>query len=1474
MRITRVTFCAALLLLSASRIWATVGPPVNARLTEQPAAAKSGSVLSRTIEIEVGADLVLTNLHLAGEGWSILESDAPQFVSLKKGDVLRVQFTAMPTDPNKPLGLSYDAAGQSMTTWFDFSQRAYERSLGPGSVRTFSDVPSAPAQLDAGETPGLPFESMPESQVHDKSAQPDESYESDSNKKAAYSIRVRGRFGYNRSDGPFIGADGVFVKIYDEDGAIDELLTTIVADQYGYFDTTFLWDPCPTFCDATPDIRVVFELNNAETTIKTTGGSLYSWQTGEWSDYVGTDLDIGTWGPGDAADDPAVHIFTNVIRTWRWLTNRGYDNPHLDCIWPNGAGGAWYSGAINVGVDRQWKEDTHAHEYGHHHVANFATPTAPSYCNGICDSPTKCGHCVWCQETATDAYAEGMPNWLADIVTRSFAGDYGLASQFTRSQENLQVCGATGLLDDPLLTEGFLGALLRDIEDSGQDNHAAFPGVTDALALSTYEILSVVDLDAPTTPMQFLNSFRARYPAYKEPLWETAANCGYQMDTANPLAVTGLTSTSHSTSGDSPDGTIDFVWTTAFDDASGIQGYGIAISLGSVVFPSAVQDIGDVTSYTTPQLSPGTYYFSIRALDRSGKWSSTYASSGPYTIRAAEPANLAFYPAGGWSDVVVPRGTTDASPSSVPTPTSLPGNANSTYLNMTGINNGESATTVGIETRLSVDGTWVYSLYWGTVGAGQWMVANNWGPLNVRGGRHTYEKELDSGEVISETNEMDNRWAKQWIWTPFGLSPNLPVSRSAPPDPIGGWESVSGTTWFNCDGLRTSPSGFWDAVTIRAENGAANYDARLHAASTGASDGFGGNVGWSARATGCLDALIMNRNWTNANYDVGVLNANGGGGNYVAAHRTSELMALETYHDESVGSGEMLLLREFWVEADHVGPLSVTVSIDPGDGPIHAAWLDASFVTGDLNDVSYITTTDETGKARLDFDVPAADYYCLVLYRDQKDGTHPMDVIYHVGTTPPDLTSHDPADWHSPLVPRPAFDGTAGSTPMPTSLPGNVASTYFNLGVQNASPSPATELPVHIMLDDVFIGWVAWGAFPANTSTTYNWNLAFTVRGGRHTLVQMLDPLDNQIEISELNNWWGEQWVWSPLDVPFDTPVTRPAPPGRTDGWDQITVPEPTWFNCDGLRTSGVVSSPNYWTGVAVMPNAGGDVNLRLHDVDTGTKNGFGLNYGLSGWGVDQSDFFIVNHNLVAATEYDVGVLEWNGPSGYTAEVVSAPYVDADPNTAYGPFTMGASEMLDLHEFWLEPGYYRLKLDLLNGSGDDFVDLGLSVYDATAPHLTKTNAKAMAYMAPENEDEWIHLEITQADYYCVAVWKVGSSDLPGTVQYALDFSNELTPVLDDEAPPTTVIGSVYPNPFNPRTTVSFALSKPGKVSLRVFDARGRAVATLVDRSLPAGRHEEVWDGRDDSGRTVSSGVYMAQLITDSGSSRRKMVMLK
>lgn len=83
-----------------------------------------------------------------------------------------------------------------------------------------------------------------------------------------------------------------------------------------------------------------------------------------------------------------------------------------------------------------------------------------------------------------------------------------------------------------------------------------------------------------------------------------------------------------------------------------------------------------------------------------------------------------------------------------------------------------------------------------------------------------------------------------------------------------------------------------------------------------------------------------------------------------------------------------------------------------------------------------------------------------------------------------------------------------------------------------------------------------------------------------------------------------------------------------------------------------------------------------------------------------------------------------------------------------------------------------------------------------------------------------------------------------------------------------------PNPFNPSTRIGFRLPTDGPVTLRVYDVRGALVRTLVDGPLAAGTHAVVWDGADDRGSPVSSGIYLYELQAGGQVARDKMTLTK
>lgn len=99
--------------------------------------------------------------------------------------------------------------------------------------------------------------------------------------------------------------------------------------------------------------------------------------------------------------------------------------------------------------------------------------------------------------------------------------------------------------------------------------------------------------------------------------------------------------------------------------------------------------------------------------------------------------------------------------------------------------------------------------------------------------------------------------------------------------------------------------------------------------------------------------------------------------------------------------------------------------------------------------------------------------------------------------------------------------------------------------------------------------------------------------------------------------------------------------------------------------------------------------------------------------------------------------------------------------------------------------------------------------------------------------------------------------------------------VDDSVIPTrTVFRKPFPNPFNPRVELSFALAKGGVVRVEVYDVRGRRVKTLQDQSLPVGEHRLIWDGDDDAGVAVASGVYFARFTSPDEVITHRMALIR
>ncbi len=113
-----------------------------------------------------------------------------------------------------------------------------------------------------------------------------------------------------------------------------------------------------------------------------------------------------------------------------------------------------------------------------------------------------------------------------------------------------------------------------------------------------------------------------------------------------------------------------------------------------------------------------------------------------------------------------------------------------------------------------------------------------------------------------------------------------------------------------------------------------------------------------------------------------------------------------------------------------------------------------------------------------------------------------------------------------------------------------------------------------------------------------------------------------------------------------------------------------------------------------------------------------------------------------------------------------------------------------------------------------------------------------------------------------------AADFVGSPSHVAEIENWMP------LPRTPSLDQNYPNPFNPSTAIEFSVPRTGAVTLRVYDVLGQQVATLVNDMLSAGYYRATWDGVNDSGSAVASGIYFYQLEADGSVLSKKMSLIK
>ena len=221
--------------------------------------------------------------------------------------------------------------------------------------------------------------------------------------------------------------------------------------------------------------------------------------------------------------------------------------------------------------------------------------------------------------------------------------------------------------------------------------------------------------------------------------------------------------------------------------------------------------------------------------------------------------------------------------------------------------------------------------------------------------------------------------------------------------------------------------------------------------------------------------------------------------------------------------------------------------------------------------------------------------------------------------------------------------------------------------------------------------------------------------------------------------------------------------------------------------------------------------------------------------------------------EIDVEFSYWTDPGSDIGQFVAQPY-DYPGNISRFDASFGVGELAS-HAFRWLPDRVEFR-SWRGGPGAEAPENMIHSWTYTGPHI------------PRPEQPRVHINL----------WQVNGP--PAVYQEVVIDEFTFIPegaTSDTQQPGSEMAGRLAvarPNPFNACATIEYTLEKGGVAEIAVYDVSGRHVRTLVNSYVPAGVHEVVWDGRNDSGGRVASGLYFYRLRTGDVSETRKMILLR
>jgi hypothetical protein len=460
-----------------------------------------------------------------------------------------------------------------------------------------------------------------------------------------------------------------------------------------------------------------------------------------------------------------------------------------------------------------------------------------------------------------------------------------------------------------------------------------------------------------------------------------------------------------------------------------------------------------------------------------------------------------------------------------------------------------------------------------------------------------------------------------------------------------------------------------------------------------------------------------------------------------------------------------------------------------------------------------------------------------------------------------------PSGWFGPAVPRNQTGATPGNVQPTPTLDGNDPTTYLNWATESAGPLnlPVWSSTVEVDGDPLADMWIGDNS-PMGTYTSVNIG-PYTVRGGRHAVSVAADRIEAVPESDESDNYWGAQWVWSPLEVLFETPVVRAVPP------DPGLWPEP---NADGMRFDR--DPLNAWVTSIAARNEGDDYDLWVYDDYTNSSVGFSNRIGLSGATSNGTDFVVGHWTGTPTTVYPAVMLWYPGGGGgdFAADQSDARARNGQMNLQseiiWEGESLPANRLTNVYDAYLEVGVtYALTLVPVG------LDPGLlfEIFPATPGGVYARGAGEVTSLQLGNGLQFERYTATATGWHPIVVFRDAGTDADEAITYDFHWRIGTVDVPGQESPAFRLaFHGAWPNPMTEQSRIVFELARRGPVKLSVFDLRGRLVSTILDATLEPGPHSVAWDGQGRSGARLGAGIYWMRFSAEGSEFVKRVILLK